>query len=73
MVLWCIAPAQPVAVHEDDPAQNPAIINPGLTVVPRKGRLKPRRLFVRQPEQVIQIQSPQRAWITSRLSYQWCL
>ena len=59
--LRCIAPAQPVAVHEDDPAQNPAIINSGLTVAPRKIRLMPRHLFVRQPEQIIQIQSPQRA------------
>ena len=44
-----IAPPQPVAIDEDNAAQHAAIINPRLAMTPRKKRLKPRYLLIRQP------------------------
>jgi hypothetical protein len=46
-----IAPAHYTAVYEDDAAQHPPIINPGLAVTPGKVRIEPRHLLG-QPIQV---------------------
>src|SRR3546814_4296195 len=45
-----IAPPQPIAVDEDDPAQNAPIINALAAIALGKIRLKPSHLLVRQPE-----------------------
>jgi hypothetical protein len=61
VLLGGMAPAQPVAVYEDDAAQNPPIIDPGLAAAFGKILLKPCHLLVRQPIQVPHSQSPRRA------------
>ncbi len=53
----CIAPAQPVAVHENDAAQHQPIFNPWLAVSVGDVRLKPRHLLVRQSKKPF-IRSP---------------
>ena len=45
-----IAPPQPIAVDEDDPAQNAPIINALAAMALGKIGLKPSHLLVRQPE-----------------------
>jgi len=47
-----ITPAQTVADHEDDTADNPPIINPGYAVRQQKMRLDPAHLRLRQPDQI---------------------
>src|SRR3546814_8644194 len=48
-----ITPPEPIAVDEDDPAQNPSIVDPLAAMALRKIRLKTRHLLVRQPIQII--------------------
>src|SRR3546814_8943110 len=47
-----ITPPEPIAVDEDDPAQNPSIVDPLAAMALRKIRLKTRHLLVRQPIQI---------------------
>lgn len=47
-----IAPAQAIADHEDDTADNPRVIDPGHPVRQRKTRLDPTHLRLRQPDQI---------------------
>jgi hypothetical protein len=47
-----MSPAQPVAVDEDDAAQHPSVIYPGLTTALREERPQPLDLLVRQPKKV---------------------
>ena len=44
----CVAPAQPVLDHKDDRAHDPAVIDPGDPVRPRKIPLNPAHLNLRQ-------------------------
>jgi hypothetical protein len=46
------APAKPVPIDEDDPAQDAAIIYPGPAVALREIGFQPSHLLVRQPKQV---------------------
>lgn len=45
-----IAPPEPIAVDEDDPAQNPPVVNALAAMVLWKIGLKTRHSLVRQPE-----------------------
>lgn len=54
-----IAPAQPVTIDEDDPAQHPAIIHPRLAVALGETGPPASHLLVCQPIQIAHIQSPQ--------------
>lgn len=49
IILRRIPPAQPVTVHEDDPAEHPPIIHPRPAVAPREIRREPHHLLIRQP------------------------
>lgn len=68
-----IPPAQAVPVDEDDPAQDPPIVNPGLAVAHGEIWRKARHLLVRQPKQVAHTQSPRGARITSTSANQLVL
>lgn len=48
MKVWRIAPAQPVPDHEDDPAHDPAIIDPRDAVRRGKIRINPAHLRLAQ-------------------------
>ena len=46
-----ISPAQPIAVDEDDAAQNPSVVHPRPAVALGKERPQPLNLLIRQPKQ----------------------
>jgi len=52
VLLGCVPPSQAIAIDEDNPAQNPSIINTGLAMGPGEKGLKTRHLGVTQPEKV---------------------
>ena len=52
ILLWRITPPQAVAIDEDNPTQNPPVINPRLAVAFGKKGPQPRHLRFRQPEKV---------------------
>ena len=47
-----VTPTQPIAIYEDNPAQNPAVIDPRLAVRLRKIGLQTRHLRLAQPEKI---------------------
>ena len=47
-----IAPAQAIAIYEDNPAQDAQVIDPRLAMALGKERPKPRNLFVCKPEKI---------------------
>src|SRR5271154_4846963 len=51
VTAWRIAPAQPVLDDEDDPADDPPVINPGNTMRQweRSGASAPRRAEINRP------------------------
>src|SRR3546814_3950141 len=62
-----ITPPEPIAVDEDDPAQNPSIVDPLAAMALRKIRLKTRHLLVRQPIQITHHSGPRSEEHTSEL------
>lgn len=56
-----IAPTQAVPVDEDDPAQDPPVIDPRLSMTAGEIRRQTRHLLVRQPIQIAHAQSPRGA------------
>ena len=56
--LRCIPPAQAIAIDENNPAQHPSVINPGLPVRPGKEGSQARHLRVGQPEEIAHVTTP---------------
>ena len=52
IVLQRISPTQPIAIDEDNPAQDAPIIDTGLAVGLREIGLKTRHLRIAQPEEI---------------------
>jgi hypothetical protein len=48
-----VTPPQAIADHEDDAAENPAIVNPWNPIRQKKIWLNPAHLRLRQPDQII--------------------
>jgi hypothetical protein len=59
--VQCITPAQTISVHENDPAQHTTVINARFAMALREKGPQTVHLLLRQPIQVIHLQSPQGA------------
>ena len=62
-LMWAIrggriAPTQAIAIDENNPAQHPSVINPGLPVRPGKEGSQARHLRVGQPEEIAHVTTP---------------
>lgn len=62
-LMWAIrggriAPTQAIAIDENNPAQHPSVINPGLPVRPGKEGSQARHLRVGQPEEIAHVTAP---------------
>ena len=58
IVLWRISPTQPIAIDEDNPAQNPPVIDPRLTMRLGEERGQACHLRVVQPEEIAHVTAP---------------
>jgi hypothetical protein len=56
--IGSVPPAQPIAIDEDNPAQNPPVINPRLAVRLREERGELGHLLVSQPVKVAHVTAP---------------
>jgi hypothetical protein len=52
---------QPIAIDEDNAAKDAVIIDPRSTMTPRKERLKPSHLLIRQPKKIAHNQGSSRS------------
>ena len=58
MAASALTPHQPIVLHEDYPAQNPPVINPGLAAGLWKIRAQPFNLRFGHPEKIAHHPSP---------------
>lgn len=52
ILLWCVAPAQAIAIDENNATQNTPVIDPWLAMALRKVRSERCHLFVVQPKKI---------------------